>query len=201
METENITAKILDDARKKAEEMISEAEVKVRTVLENACEETKEMDKKMEEDGEKLDRKETARILSLAEMEEKKRVLQEKISILEKIFNQALEHFRTTPEKEYREMMKGLLVKSVDHGDEEVVVAKNDKDKLGNEFLDSVNEELRKVGKKGNLKPSEEPGDFEGGVLLRKDRVETWCNFQVLLGSLKDNLEIEIAKFLFQSCD
>ncbi len=201
METKNITAKILDDAKKNAEEIVSEAEAKLKSILENAREEAREIGEKLEKETEELVRKETARILSLAEMEEKKKILQEKIKILEETFHQALDHFQAKSEKEYERIMRGLLIKSVNHGDEEVVVAKSDSDKLDQKFLDSVNEELRKVGKAGDLELAMKPGDFNSGLLLRKNRVETWCSFEVLLEILRDDLEIEIAKLLFQSGD
>lgn len=198
MGTENITQKILDDAKKRAEEIVSEAEGKVKNILENAHEEAKRIKEKVEKDAEELVKKETTRILSLTELEEKKKILQEKIEILEETFRRALDYFISRSENEYQKIMRGLLIKSVNHGDEEVVVAKSDRNRLDQKFLNSVNEELRKMGKTGNLKLTKEFGDFNAGVLLRKDRVEIWCNFEVLLEMLKGDLEIEIAKFLFQ---
>lgn len=198
METKKITAKILDDAKKRAEEIISEAELKVKGILENAREEAEKIRKKMEKEADELARKETARILALAEMEEKKRILQEKIKILDETFSRALDNLMTKPKEEYQEIIRRLLVKAVNHGDKEVIVAKSDRDRLDREFLDSVNEELRIMGKKGDLKLAEEFGDFKDGVVLRKDRVETWCNFEVILNMLKNDLEIELAKLLFQ---
>lgn len=198
MERKNIKAKILDDAKKRAEEIVSEAEGKVRSVLENARGEAKKIRQKLEKDAEELAKKETARILALAELEERKKILQEKTKILEEVFSQALDYFEARPKAEYQEIMRALLIKSVNHGDEEVVVAKGDKDKLDRKFLNSVNEELQKMGKKGNLRLVGEIGDFNGGVLLKKERVATWCNLEVVLDVLKDDLEIEIAKLLFQ---
>ena len=121
METKNITAKILDDAKKNAEEIVFEAEGKLKSILENAREEARGIGEKLEKETEELVRKETARILSLAEMEEKKKILQEKIKILEETFHQALDHFQAKSEKEYERIMRGLLMKSVNHGDEEYV--------------------------------------------------------------------------------
>lgn len=198
METKNITAKILEGAKKKAEEIVAEAESKVRNTLENAREEAKRIDRKSEKDAEELAKKERTRILSLAEMEERRKILREKIEILEETFHQALDHFKSKSESQYQKVMRDLLIRSVNDGDEEVVVAKSERDRLNQEFLHTVNEELQKMGKTGNLKLLEEAGDFNGGILLRKDRVETWCSLRVLLEILRDDLEIEIAKVLFQ---
>lgn len=198
METKNIKDKILNDAKKRAESIISEAETRVKDILENARKEAENVAKKLEKDAEELAKKEAARILSLAELEERRKILKEKINILEEVFSQALADLKARPKEEYQEIMKGLLVKAVNHGDEEVIVAKSDRDKLDEKFLKSVNEELRKMGKKGDLKLVGESEDFNGGLLLRKEKIETWCNLEVLLEMLKDDLEIEIAKLLFK---
>ena len=201
MATENITAKILSDAEERAREILAEAEDRVKDLLEKGREETQKLEEKLKKETSDRAKKETTRIISLAEMEEKKRILKEKITILEDTFQKALEHLRARPDTEYRQTMKRLLLRSVDQGDEEVVVAENDKEKLTQEFVDSVNDELRKLGKKGQLKLAEEFGDFSGGVLLRRERVETWCSLEVLLSSMKDDLEIEVAELLFKSGD
>ena len=45
---------------------------------------------------------------------------------------------------------------------------------------------------------AQEDGDFKRGILLRKERVETWCSFEILLNILRNDLEIEVAKSLFE---
>ena len=151
MATQNITAKILADAQEKAGEVMTEAESKVQDLLENARVEAQRLDEKLDKEAQDRAKKETTRIISLAEMEEKKRILKEKITILEETFRKALERLRSRPETEYRQTMQELLLRSVDHGDEEVVVARGDKERLTQDFLNCVNEELRKAGKKGQL--------------------------------------------------
>jgi V/A-type H+-transporting ATPase subunit E len=197
MGSENITAKILADAQEKAQQVLAETEGKVKDLLENARSEAQQLEEKLAKEALDRAKKETTRIISLAEMEEKKRILEEKITILEETFRRALERLQSRPESEYRETMKELLLRSVDHGDEEVVVASTDRERLGQDFLNSVNEELRKAGKNGQLTLSSEHGDFSGGVLLRRERVETWCSIEVLLKSMRDDLEIQIAQLLF----
>jgi len=198
METKNITLKILEDAKKRANEIVAEAEEKVKAILENTREEVQRIEKQLEQDAEESAKKERIRILSLAEMEEKRRILGAKIAILEEVFRQALDCLKSQSDNDYQETMRGLLLKSIDRGDEEVIVSKSDRNRLNQEFLNTVNRELREMGKAGELKLSQESGDFNGGVLLRKDRVETWCNLEVLQEMLRDDLEIEIANLLFQ---
>jgi V/A-type H+-transporting ATPase subunit E len=199
MATENITAKILADAKEKAQELLAEAEGKVKEILESARTEAQQLDEKLGREAADRAKKEATRIISLAEMEEKKRILEEKIVILEDAFRKALEHLRSRPEIEYRQTMKELILGSVDHGDEEVVVARKDKERLTQDFLNSINDELRKAGRKGQLTLAGEYGDFGGGVLLKRDRVETWCSLEVLLNTMKGDLEMQIAELLFKS--
>jgi V/A-type H+-transporting ATPase subunit E len=198
METKNITLKILEDAKKRANEIVAEAEEKVKIILENARDDVQRIEKQLEQEAEESARKERTRILSLAEMEEKRRILGAKITILEEVFRQALDSLKSQSDNDYQKTMRGLLLTSVDHGDEEVVVSKSDKNRLNQEFLNTVNQKLREMGKTGELRLAEESGDFNGGVLLRKDRVETLCSLEVLQEMLRDDLEIEIANLLFQ---
>jgi V/A-type H+-transporting ATPase subunit E len=198
MEKKDITAKILEDAKERAKEIVSEAEGKVNQILRNAREEAQEAGRRLEKEAEDLSKKEKSRILSLAKMEEKKKILGEKVAVLEEAFRQALQYFQERSGDEYRDIMRNLLTKSVNDGDEEVVVSKSDGDRLNQEFLDSVNEELTRMGKKGCLTMAKENGDFPSGVLLRKERVETWCSFEVLFDILRDDLEIEVAESLFE---
>jgi V/A-type H+-transporting ATPase subunit E len=198
MEKKEITAKILEDAKEKAKEIVSEAEGRVNQILRDAREEAQEVERRLGEEAEELSKKEKSRILSLAEMEEKKKILREKVAVLEEAFQQALQYFQQRSEDEYRDIMRNLLAKSVNDGDEEVVVAKSDENRLNQEFLDSVNAELTRMGKKGCLTLAKENGDFQSGVLFRKERVETWCSLEVLLDILRNDLEIEVAESLFE---
>ncbi|KPJ50046.1 hypothetical protein AMJ40_04075 [candidate division TA06 bacterium DG_26] len=199
MEKKNITAKILSDAKSKAEGILKEADSRAKEILGGAHQEVKRMKERLKRDAEVVAKKETARIVSLAEMEERKRILEQKIEILDDTFSRALENLKKRPKGEYQEIIKGLLVRAVNDGDEQVIVSKTDKERLDKDFFDSANSELKRFGKKGELELTEETGDFNGGVLLKKNKVETWCSVEVLLGMLRDELEMEIAKLLFET--
>ena len=69
--------------------------------------------------------------------------------------------------------------------------------KQAKEVVAEINTELKAKGLKGEIKISETIGSFRGGFILEKGGVEINNTFESLVDSLKDQLEFEVAKVLF----
>ena len=63
--------------------------------------------------------------------------------------------------------------------------------------LSEINNELASKGKKGAITLSNERGSFQGGFILEKDGIQINNTFEALVNSLKEELEFEVAKKLF----
>jgi len=57
---------------------------------------------------------------------------------------------------------------------------------------------LKKKGKKGELRFSPTLGEKERGFILKKEGMQVNCTFSSFFSSLKNELEIEVAKRLFK---
>ena len=68
---------------------------------------------------------------------------------------------------------------------------------MSKEVVAEINTELKAKGLKGEIKISETIGSFRGGFILEKGGVEINNTFESLVDSLKDQLEFEVAKVLF----
>ena len=68
---------------------------------------------------------------------------------------------------------------------------------MSKEVVSEINTELKAKRLKGEIKISETIGSFRGGFILEKGGVEINNTFESLVDSLKDQLEFEVAKVLF----
>lgn len=198
MGTEKVTARILEEAKKEASEIKKEAEEKAAHISEDAHLKAKEIEKKNREQAKKLFKEEKSKILALSKMHMRNEILKEKTVIIDEAFKRSIESLVNRPKKEYQTIIRNLILKSCEVGDEEVIIVKKDRDKLDTKFLSKINKEIKKAGKKGTLQFSNEGGNFSGGVILRKGNVEMNATFETLLEGTRDELEMELAKILFK---
>jgi V/A-type H+-transporting ATPase subunit E len=111
-----------------------------------------------------------------------KKLLAEKRKILDEVFEQSQVQLKKLPDADFRKLMTKLMLEGVETGDEEVIVDKNET-RIDDEFISQINKQLGS-GKKGKLKLSAERQNVSIEVLLNEARKE---------------LEIELAKELFES--
>ncbi len=64
-------------------------------------------------------------------------------------------------------------------------------------FVNEINSELTQKGKLGKLSLSDEIRDFKAGFILEKNGIEINNSFEALISSMKDELEYEVARLLF----
>lgn len=137
------------------------------------------------------------RLLAQAEMEARQQKLRAKDELVDKAFELALKKLRELPAAEYRAFIEPLLVAAAETGEEEVIVAPHDRERLNEAFLARVNEELKAQGKAGRLALAEETRPLEGGFILRTGGVENNYSFELILKLSRDELEQEVAAVLF----
>ena len=88
------------------------------------------------------------------------------------------------------------MIKAVETGSEEVIVGKNE-NRIDSNFIKQVNRQLG-PGYKGNLHLSDEKADISGGFILRRGKVQINASTEVLIGNVREDLEIQIAGELFE---
>jgi V/A-type H+-transporting ATPase subunit E len=126
-----------------------------------------------------------------------KEYLAEKRKILDEVFEQARQQLQDLPDEEYRALIKKLLLDAIETGDEEVVVDTNEH-RIDHEFIKQINRQLG-PGYKGNLKLSNERQNLKAGFILTRGKVKTNVSVEVLLDQARKELEIELAKELFEN--
>jgi len=195
MEAEQVTEKILADAKAEAEKI-------KKAAAEKQANEQAAFDKQLsayqtqtDALAQKAAKAKKTHLLSTARMEIAKQFLTEKRKILDEVFNQAGQQLRNLPDKEYRMFMTKLMLGAAESGEEEVIIDKNE-NRIDQELINQVNEQLASRGK-GHLKLSEVKQDIGGGFILKRGKIKTNVSIDLLLTQARKELEIELAKDLF----
>ncbi|MFB0527561.1 MAG: V-type ATP synthase subunit E, partial [bacterium] len=160
MSLEKILEKIIQDSDKEIRKIIDEAESRGSQIIDEGKGEVERAVQQLTREGEENARKVRERIVTLASLESRKRILAEKQKILGEVYREVEQRIRNLNGRDYRELVKKIMVESCQTGEELVVVGKNDRKKIDQKLINSVNSELVKAGKKGKLKLSSEPASI-----------------------------------------
>ena len=196
MEAKQVVDKILADAQAEAEKI--KKQIKTNEAAEQAKlnEQLDEYKKQTDVLAKKAGEDEQSHILAAARMDIAKQLLAEKRKILDEAFEQARQQLRDLPDEEYRALFTKMMLETVETGNEEVIVDKND-NRINQDLIDQVNQKLSSKGK-GNLKLSAQKQDIGAGFILKRGQIKTNVSLTVLLNQARKELEIDLAKELFE---
>jgi V/A-type H+-transporting ATPase subunit E len=194
---EKLRQKILSDAEAEARKILEEGEAEARGITDEARAEADRATSQYKARAEADAAEHIRRLTSLRELEARKAVLAEKGRLIEEVFDRVLESLREKDRAGGYGLTRDLLLKAVETGTEEIIVAPDDRKAIGRALVDGVNSELVKAGKKGEVTLSEETREMRGGFILRRGRVESNSSFDTLLTMLRDDVESRVAGILF----
>lgn len=193
----NLTGKILEEAKGKKEEFIKEAKEDGKKILDKKTAEAKIIEKNTIEKAKRESVIRRERILSNAELKVRNEKLQSKQKIIEKVLEKSLEKLSSLSKEEYLYYIKERILNLPIDGDEKIIINLKDKLLITEDFINEINSELVKRGKLGGLSLSDETRDFKAGFILEKNGIEINNSFEALISSMKDELEYEVARVLF----
>ncbi len=196
MEAEQVVQKILADARAEAERIGKEAEEKEAAEQARLNEQLAQYKKQTESLAKKAGEDEESHILAGARMDMAKQFLAEKRKILDEVFEQARRQLTELPDEQYRHLFTKLMLEAVETGEEEVIVDKNER-RINPDLIHQVNQQLG-PNRKGAVKLSDERHNLGAGFILRRGKVKTNVSLEVLLEQARKELEIELARQLFE---
>jgi V/A-type H+-transporting ATPase subunit E len=196
MEGRQVIEKILADAETEAEKIKEKAQEKEAADQAKLNEQIRGFKKQTALIAQKTAKDEKAHLLAAARMDIAKQLLAEKRKILDEVFEQARGQIENLTDEQYRRLMTKLMLEAVETGDEEVVVDKNEK-RIDQKFIQSINQQLA-PSRKGNLKLSEDRTNLGRGFILKRGKIKNNVSIEVLLTQAREELEIELAKELFE---
>jgi V/A-type H+-transporting ATPase subunit E len=197
MGAEEVVEKILADAGAEAEKIKKQAAEKQAAEQEKLNDQLQEYKKQTDLLAQKAAQDKKSHLLAEARMDIAKQLLAEKRKILDEVFEQARRQLQNLSDEEYRKLMTKLMLETVETGDEEVIVDKNEK-RIDRNFITRVNQQLA-AKNKGSLKLADEKQNLAGGFILKRGKIKRNVSIEVLLAQARRELEIELAKELFQN--
>ncbi len=223
---ENITGRILADAREKAEAILDEARKQAAEIAESYAEDARRIRREAEEAAARDAARQEERMAGAAALEGRKLLLRAKQELLEETFDLAVHRLHEQPREAYTAFLTDLLTQAASTGREEVILCPVDRAQVGKEVVTAANERLAKAVapqlpqelKQGRLGAaldkavtavgaiaqgtamltlSQETRDIQGGFILSDGPVEVNCALETLVRQQRDRLSGEVARILF----
>ena len=181
----------------------SEGQAEIDTVLEKARADAAEITARYQDQSEaeaadlefknqKNAAEHEERLISVAQMESRKVVLQVKQEMIEKAYALALKKLCSMQEDQYIEVLKHLILKASVSGREEVIFSPRIREAIGKIAVEQVNQATGK-----NLVLSEETRLIPGGFILKDGNIEVNCAFDTLVRLERTETAGMVAKKLF----
>jgi V/A-type H+-transporting ATPase subunit E len=194
MSIENILERIREEAGSAAGELVARAEEEAERIRGSYEAEGADLKVKLEQRAEKKAVEEKRRLIVNEQLELRKQLLRKKREILDELYERAKGEMERLGEEDYLDLMKEMILRGAISGNEEIVVAKQQRNLYGDDFLDALNRE-NKLGK--GFKLAKDSGDFPWGVILREGARIVDLTLGVLVEQLRERIESEIAPMLF----
>ncbi|KEI16468.1 V-type ATP synthase subunit E [Clostridium haemolyticum] len=193
---ENLTSKIIENAKSTAKDIIDKAKEKENNIISkkvSIAEKERNIILSKAKDESKLKKQ---RIISNANLQVRDMKLSAKIEVLDKVFNDSIQKLNGMTTSEMINFIRNSILSSEIDGDEEIIIDSSNL-VITPQFVEELNKELKSKGKIGKLKLSSENRNIGGGYILAKNDIEINNTFDFLVKSLRDDIESEVAKVLF----
>lgn len=194
----DIIRKIEETSTAESRKVLDEAEDRRRTIVSAAqAEASTRRDQIL---GEARSQAGKAESLSKARADALRRqlVLKAKQELVDSVFADALTKMSSMPSAQYKDTIL-QAIRSFATGTETVTFGPEDQARLGPDFAKEANAALVKAGKQGQIKVTYGTSSLGGGLILTNGGVAENITFTALIGRLRDEMEMEVARVLFSS--
>lgn len=193
----NLTSKILKDAEERKDSILAAAEDEKAKILEKKINAAKSLEATMLEKAEREAETRKERVISGAELTARNEKLKAKQAIIQDVFTKSVEELCKLSKDQYVSFIKDSILKLEIAGDEKLILNEEGKKIVDGALISEINKELASKGKKGEITLSAETANFKGGFILEKAGIEINNTFEALVDSLREELEFEVARELF----
>lgn len=190
----NLTSKILKDAEERKESILASGEEEKEKILSKKLAKAKELEEEIIKKAKAEAKSKKERILSSASLKVRNDKLSVKQEIIKEVFEKSIEKLSSISGNELLSFIRESILSLGEIGEQTMILNKDGMDVVDLTFMYELNQAL---GEKGNIKLSQEVGNFKGGFILEKDGIQINNTFEALVSSLSDELEFEVARALF----
>ena len=185
--------KIINDAQEKKQDIVNKARAESDKIVSKKIDEGNEYKdkilKKAQIEGKELKDK----IISKYELKIRNNKLKARRKVLDEVFSKALEELLNLNEEKFKGYVVNTLNKLNVSGEYFLLIPdkySNIVDNLTSEVNTQVKNNFKVIG----IKPSD---NLKGGFILEKDGVFINYSFDVLVNSIRDDIEFEVSNLLF----
>lgn len=194
---DSLKDRILKEAEEAAAKLLSDADKEASDILNRSKERAEARKTAIIESARKTASENADRIVSTAQMQVRNQRLQTMQELIDMVFEKTVDSIKSFDNIKYMNMLYDMILSSTINGDEEIVLSSGDRLKINNEFMLKLNNELKSMGKKGQMVVSDETRDIQGGFILKTKSVEINSTIEAVIRSLSGEIEQEIASILF----
>jgi V/A-type H+-transporting ATPase subunit E len=151
MSIESLVDKIMSDTKRASSEIEKKATDEARACDEKTKEEIQRIEKAGREKAARLSQERKQRMISMAELEDRKNLLGVKQEVIEEAFSAAVEKVLSFDPEYYGDFLINLILQADPQGTEEILVNETDRARLGNGWVGHLNQRLEQAGKKSEM--------------------------------------------------
>ena len=199
MPLDKLLQRILDDAEAQASRREQEAARQRDLILDDARAEAEALAERAVEDAKRRATAILQRARASGELEARKLLLATKQNMIRQAVDTAVRTLAELPDEDYRRLLETMLLRAASDlggGGIEVIVSKDDRERVTQAFLDSVGHHEDLAGRV-SFQLAAESRQTGGGFVLRKGRIESNATFPALARARREDLEALAGELLF----
>lgn len=188
----NITSKILKDAEAGKENILATAEEEKNKILSKKVSSANEIAQEILEKAEVEAKSKKERVISSAKLKVRNNKLAAKQEIIDEVFEKSIDELTKLSKEDFLNFVKHTIVSMNLSGKQTLILNEEGLKFVDTAFIDELNKSVN-----AQITLSETAGNFKGGFILENNGIEINSTYEALVSSLRDELEFEVAKVLF----
>lgn len=188
----NITSKILKDAEAGKENILAAAEEEKNKILSKKASAANEIAQEILQKAEADAKSKKERVISSAKLKVRNNKLAAKQEIIDEVFEKSINKLTELSKEQFLNFVKNSILSMNLTGKQTLILNETGLKFVDDSFIDELNKEA-----KATIDLSKTAGNFKGGFILENNGIEINSTYEALVSSLRDELEFEVAKVLF----
>ena len=188
----NMTSKILKDAEAGKENILAAAEEEKNKIISKKVSSANEIAQEILEKAEVEAKSKKERVISSAKLEVRNNKLAAKQEIIDEVFEKSIDKLTKLSKEDFLNFVKNAISSMNLSGKQTLILNEEGLKFVDEAFIDELNKNVD-----AQIILGETAGNFKGGFILENNGIEINSTYEALVSSLRDELEFEVAKVLF----
>lgn len=188
----NITSKILKDAEAGKENILAVAAEEKDKIISKKVSSANEIAQEILDKAEVEEKSKKERVISSAKLKVRNNKLAAKQEIIDEVFEKSIDKLTKLSKKEFLSFVENTILSMNLTGKHTLILNEAGLKSVTPAFIEKLNKKID-----AQITLSETKGNFKGGFILENNGIEINSTYEALVSSLRDELEFEVAKVLF----